>query len=264
MTSAEEVLLAARESLPGEGSVTDGWHGESVELEDGRLLIGFRWKRLPYHFAVRIDLDDLDEGVWTGEPVSTAKGWVDDLAGLLMEELDTGGAAWLSRVVRNGLVELDLDAPRAGQVPPGTTAEYHVSDRSIDGAWFVQEQGLDVAPAVDAAARGELLAWWVAYVNSTRAQPLVAQVVVTGAGVEAQLAHVELRQDVPDVVVAETVYLAVWAAACEGVRLVSCHWDHPALELAGLRRDGDGWAWRADGPVLSPPDVLRPWRPLAR
>lgn len=260
MTTAEEVLLAARESLLGEGPVTAGWYGQDVELEEGRLLVSFRWRRLPYRFAVRIDLDDLDEGVWTGEPVSTAEGWVNELAGLLMEEFDTGGVAWLPRVVRNGLVELDLDAPRVAQVPAGTTAEYYVSDRSIDGAWFVQEEGLDVAPAVDAADRGELMAWWVAYVNNSRGRPLVAQLVVTGAGGEAQLAHVQIRDDVPDAVVAEMVYLAVWAAACEGVRRVTCSWDHPVLELAGLQRDGDGWVWRADGPVLSPPAVLPPWR----
>lgn len=53
MTTAKEVLLAAQESLLGEGPVTDGWNGESVELEDGRLLVTFRWKRLPYLFSVR-------------------------------------------------------------------------------------------------------------------------------------------------------------------------------------------------------------------
>ena len=121
-----------------------------------------------------------------------------------------------------------------------------------------------MAPAVDAADRGELMAWWVAYVNNSRGRPLVAQLVVTGAGGEAQLAHVQIRDDVPDAVVAEMVYLAVWAAACEGVRRVTCSWDHPVLELAGLQRDGDGWVWRADGPVLSPPAVLPPWRRDAR
>lgn len=260
MTTAKEVLLAAQESLLGEGPVTDGWNGESVELEDGRLLVTFRWKRLPYLFSVRVDLDDLDRGVWTGEPVSTAEGWVNELAGLLMEEFDTGGVAWLPRVERNGLVELDLGSPRVGQVPAGTTAEYYVSRRDVDTAWFVQEEGLAVDPAVDAADRGELLAWWIAYVNTSRARPLMAQLVVIGDGTEAQLAHVEIRDGLAEAVVAEMVYLAVFAAASEGVRRVTCGWDHPALELAGLERAEDGWQWRADGPVLSPPAIRPPWR----
>ncbi len=260
MTTAEEVLLAAQESLLGEGPVTDGWYGESVELEDGRLLVTFRWRQLPYRFAVRVDLDDLEQGVWTGMPVSTAEEWVNDLAGLLMEEFDTGGVAWLPRVERNGLVELDLDAPRVGQVPAGTTAEYYVSRRDVDTAWFVQEEGLDVAPAVDAAERGELLAWWVAYVNSSRARPLVAQLVVTGEGEAAALAHLEVLGEVPDAVVAEMAYLAVWAVACEGVRQISSDLDPPVLGIAGLQREGGAWLWRADGPALSPPALLPPWR----
>lgn len=258
------MLQAAREVLLGEGGVTEGWYGQDVTLDQGQLLVRFTWRRLPYAFAVRIDLDELDEGMWTGMPVASAREWVGELSGWLMEEFDTGAVAWLPRVVRDGLVELQVDEPRVGQLPPGTTSQYAVSEHGIEGDWFVREHGLDPGPALEAERRGQLLRWWTAYVNNGEGLPLVAQLVVTGGGVDAHLQHLQVRDDLPDAVpdalLAELLYLAVWDAASQGARLVTAGFDHPALALAGLQQEGDLWSWEADGPVLAPPDVVPPFR----
>lgn len=263
MITHEQVLEAARRILLQDRSVTDGWRTLDVALDAGQLLVTFTWQQLPYRFAVRFALDDLAEGVWTGMPVDNADEWVHELSGLLMEEFDTGAAGGLPRVVRGDLVELLIGQPRLGQLPPEMRAVYYVDTRGVEGDWFMLENGLDPKAALDAHARRQLRAWWNAYVNNAQGLPLVAQLVVTGLGQDAHLAYLQVRDDlpepVPDVVIAELIYSAVWSAACEGARRITCSVNHPALPLTGLQRDGDLWFWQADGPVLTPPDLVPPF-----
>lgn len=261
----EQVLEAARELLLEVEAVTSGWAGDGAVLVEGKLELTFRWRRLPYRFAVRLPLDDLSESPWTGLPVTTAEEWVREASGLLMEELDTGAAAWLPRYERDGLVELLLDEPRVGELAPDMGAVYYVSELTQESNWFVREQRLDPQPALDAARRGQLLNWWCAYVNNSRGLPLVAQLVVIAGRGEAQLAYLEVREDlplpVPAAVIAEMAYMAVWEAACHGATLIVTTAQHPGLALLGLQRDGELSFWQAEGPTLAPPNITKPARP---
>ena len=133
-------------------------------------------------------------------------------------------------------------------------------------AWRATEPGgLDVAPVKDLALAGQAATWWVAFVNNSRGAPDVAQLVVVPGGPDAaRLQHLQVRQDlpdrVPDSVVAQMVYTAVFDAACEGVRTIVSVLGHPAQRhVRGLVEQEDGTlVWRYDGPFLEPPVQTRP------
>lgn len=265
MVTEEQVLHASRELLLGAGAVTAGWTGHEAEVVDGLLQLTFTWRRLPYRFAVRLALEDLSEGPWTGLPTLSAEEWVYELSGRLAEELDTGGVAWLPRLERDGLVELLWEESRFGALPVELGSVYYVSELTHQADWSVREDGLDPGWALEAVRRGDLLCWWGAYVNNSRGRPFVAQLVVTGGGREASLAHLEVREDLPQPVstalVAEMAYMAVHAAACDGSALVATDLEHPGLDLLDLQRDGPLRFWHADGPLLAPPIITTPTKP---
>ncbi len=237
--------------------MTGGWHGVAVDRDGEELVVRFRWRRLPPVFQVRLGLDGLDEGPWTGVPVETSQQWAQEVAGRLMEECDTGGVAWWQRRARDGDLELLWLEPRVNAVPRDRQPAYYVSTWSMDAADFVSEHGLDAQPVVAAAAQGRLLAWWCAYVNDSRGLSYVAQLVVTREGPGARLQHLEAAPDVPDSLVAELAYVACFDAACDGVDRVATDLDHPAIrQIPGLLETGDGsLVWTAHGPMLGPPDA---------
>lgn len=259
MLTTQEVLAAARVGLLGEGSVTDGWRGLEVELVEGQLWVVFTWRQLPYRLGVRAPLTALDRGIYVGEPVDSAQEWVDELAMWLMEEVDTGAVVWAQRVQRGEVTELLMFEPWTRQFQHGPHRDYYTGPVERGAARLVREQGLDPTAALEASGRGELLAWWVAYVNNSRGLPVVAQLVVTGADDVAHLQSLEVRHDlptaVPDMVIVDMVYMAAHAAACQGALLITCDAKHPALVAAGLLTPGDQVLWRADGHALAPPLV---------
>lgn len=264
MVTPQEVVQSAREVLLGPSTAARRWEGHSAELVGDALQVVFTWRLAPYRYAIRIRLDELAQGVWTGTPGDTAVEQVRELAGLVLEELDTGAAVWARRRVHDdGLVELLLDRPRVAALPPGRHGVFSVSDRGADGVWFAREQGLDIGPVERAIAAGQLSAWWVASVDDRRGRP-VAQAVMTRRGPDAELSHLDVRDDVglavPEAVVVELVYSALWHEVARGARVITSGLRHQALDAAGFAPDGEGWTWRADGPVLLPPELVLPFR----
>lgn len=260
----DDVVAAARVHLLRPGAVTDRWHGVAVDRDGDELVARFRWRRLPPVFQVRLGLEELDVGPWTGVPVETPQDWAYEVSGRLMEECDTGGVAWWQRCERDGDLELRWLALRVNALPQDRQPAYYVSTWSLGAADFVGEHGLDAQPAVEAAAQDRLLAWWCVYVNDPQGLPYVAQLVVTREGAGARLQHLEVAPDVPDSLVTELVYLACFDAACTGVDLIETDLDHPAIrQVPGLLRNANGsLVWTAEGPMLGPPDVTPatvPW-----
>jgi hypothetical protein len=178
VVTEEQVLHASRELLLGAGAVTEGWTGHEAEVVDGLLQLTFTWRRLPYRFAVRLALEDLSEGPWTGLPARSAEEWVYELSGRLAEEFDTGGVAWLPRLERDGLVELLWEEPRIGALSVELGSVHYVSELTHQADWSVREDGLDPGSALKAVRLGDLLCLWGAYVNNSRGRPFVAQLVV--------------------------------------------------------------------------------------
>jgi hypothetical protein len=241
----DEVLSAAQDALLGPAAVTSGFDGTSVDIEQDHLVIGFRWRRHPRQFQVRLPLGDLRNGPWTGVPTGTAEEWVHEVSGLLMEELDTGATHWAVRYECNGRIELGLDAG------PPSRSRYYVSDRSISGASCLSDQGLDVRAAVAAEASGSLRAWLQMYVDSAQGGPVVAHVVLTGAAGSA-LAQVSVLQALDEVPLPDLTRLAhhgLCVAAEAGAERITCAFQHPALVAAGMRIDEEQLLL----------DVLAPW-----
>lgn len=243
---AEEVLLAARETWLRPGAVSENLQGDAVNVEGEHLVLAFSWKRHPRQFQIRLPLADLQHGRWTGMETESPQDWVNEAFGWLMEELDTGATHWAVRHERDGLIELDLAAG-----PPSRSA-YYVSDATTRTAPWLQEHGLDVSAAVDAAAGGRLRAWMYMYADNANGEPVVAHVALVegqdpnGAAVLALQAVV----DVPLNDVTRLVHHALCSAAESGARRITCDFDHLALRAAGMQPDAAG------GLHL---DALQPW-----
>lgn len=172
MWTHAELLTAAQAALLGPAAVTGGYDGKSVTVQGDDLVVRFGWRQHPRQFQVRISLNEPEHGPWTGVPTASAAEWVNEVSGLLMEELDTGATQWAVRRERDGALELDLEAG------PPTRSAYYVSETRSAGAWWLREQGLDVEKAVAAAIDGTLLVWMQMYVDNSRGEPVVAQIVI--------------------------------------------------------------------------------------
>lgn len=246
-----ELLTAAQAALLGPAAVTDGYDGKSVTVQGDDLVVRFGWRKHPRQFQVRISLNEPEHGPWTGVPTASAVEWVNEVSGLLMEELDTGATQWAVRRERDGAIELDLEAGP----PPGSA--YYVSETRSAGAWWLREQGLDVEEAVAAATDGTLLVWMQMYVDNSRGEPVVAQIVIVRD--EQGFARVAKLQTVADVPLADVTRMAhhaLCATAEAGAARVSSSFQHPALIAAGMQGDGAELVLDA----LSPwpvPDALR-------
>lgn len=116
----EELLAAACAALVGPDAVTDGYHGKAVDVDGDDLVVRFGWRRHPRQFRVGFPLDDPDHGAGPGcRPARPASEWVNEVSGVLMEDLDTGAAQWALRRESNGTIEPELSAG-----PPDRSAYY--------------------------------------------------------------------------------------------------------------------------------------------
>ena len=263
------VVDCARVVLLVDGAVTEGFRGVAVAQDDGQLVVHFRWRNLPYPLQVRIALDDgLDP--LTRVPSDSAEDWVHGLVFRLMEELDTGAVAWCARQIRGEGWELLLDEPRVDAVPRGFLDTYFVEQRPSSRWSLMGPGGLDIAVIRELDLARTAATWWVAYVNNNHGAPDVAQLLVVRDGPDlARLHYLQVRHDlpdsVPDSVVAQMVYMAVFEAACNGARTIASGLAHPAQRhVGGLVEQQDGiLTWRYDGPFLEPPVLTRPVRPRA-
>lgn len=153
----DAVVASARRRLVADGAVTEGFRGQDVREDHGSLLVVFRWFRDPNTYAVRFPLTH--ESPWMPElpTPESVDGWVDDVAGWLMEELDTG---WVRRARRShlgGLVELDRDEARGSDVPRRYDIEAVPPDSLVE-EWLA-EAGMDVTLARQLRSEGRLLTW---------------------------------------------------------------------------------------------------------
>jgi hypothetical protein len=78
-------------------------------LLDGKdIVVTFHWRDDPWLYGVRFSTEEVPEGPSTGEVCETAEEWAQEVALLLMEELDTGLVTRGRRLVSpEGVVELD-------------------------------------------------------------------------------------------------------------------------------------------------------------
>ena len=247
----EDLLAAARTVLLRPDAVTAGFHGEAVTVEDNELVVRFMWRRHPRRFQIRLPLEDLPHGSWTGMPTSTPLEWVHEISGLLMEELDTGAMHWAARRERDGVIELNLSAG-----PPLPSA-YYISDVRPEAAQWLAEQGLEVEEAVGAERSGALMAWLQMYVDNARGEPTVGHVVIV-RGPDPRIARLAQLQIVAEVPLADSTRLAhhalCTAAEAGAVHIVS-PWQHPALIGAGMQISGQGLQLDARSPWPVPAAV---------
>jgi len=110
-------LAAVRSELSRPGAVAEGFHGLGVEPRGGDLLVVFRWRRDPNTYGVRfVLLASPAASPWTGLPVQSAHDWASDVAGWLMEQLESALVRRAGRREVAGVVELDSDGQRGWEV----------------------------------------------------------------------------------------------------------------------------------------------------
>lgn len=95
-----------------EARVRTGPDGEKTPMRallDGTdIVVTFHWRDDPQLYGVRFATTEAPEGPSTGEVCETAEEWAQEVALVLMEELDTGLVTRGRRVVSpSGVVELD-------------------------------------------------------------------------------------------------------------------------------------------------------------
>lgn len=77
-------------------------------LDGTDIVVTFHWRDDPQLYGVRFSITEAPEGPSTGEVCETAEEWAQEVALVLMEELDTGLVTRGRRVVSpSGVVELD-------------------------------------------------------------------------------------------------------------------------------------------------------------
>ena len=119
-----------------EARVRTGPDGEKTPMRallDGTdIVVTFHWRDDPQLYGVRFATTEAPEGPSTGEVCETAEEWAQEVALVLMEELDTGLVTRGRRVVSpSGVVELDYrhDDPayqeRATTLPPLPDGYYY-------------------------------------------------------------------------------------------------------------------------------------------
>lgn len=104
---APEHLLAVVQDFVGSGPDDQQTPMDSL-LDGADIIVTFRWRDHPQLFGVRFPTTQAPAGPMTGEVCETAEEWAQEVALVLMEELDTGLVTRGRRVVGpHGVVELD-------------------------------------------------------------------------------------------------------------------------------------------------------------
>jgi len=134
---ATEHLLAVVQDFVGSGPDDEQTPMQAL-LDGADILVTFRWRDDPQLYGVRFPTTQTHEGPMTGEVCETAEKWAQEVALVLMEELDTGLVTRGRRVVGpNGVVELDYQ-----HNDPGYEEKTH-SLPSLPGGQFYR---VEVAP----------------------------------------------------------------------------------------------------------------------
>jgi hypothetical protein len=239
----DETLTAARERLLRPGAVTDGFGPLDVQIAGDFLAVRFHWRRDPNCFVVRLRLPETAESPWTGCPVDSAEEWVADLAGALMEELDTGFVRRARRTRHGDEVELawadEQELPRQ--------QAYYVSGVPVgfgpEPGRHLASAGLDVSGPRQAFAQRRLISWLQAYVNNAQGRPYVGQAVVVGDPESADAAVLDVLETVAGTPEDVSYLLAVDAVhdAAEAGYLVVRTWlADPVLPALGFISRGNG------------------------
>jgi hypothetical protein len=235
--SREETLTAARERLLRAGGVTDGFGPLDVQIADDFLAVRFRWWQDPNRFVVRLRLPDTAESPWTGCPVDSAEEWAADLAGALMEELDTGFVRRARRTPQGDEVELAWEEDR--ELPD--ILGYYISgvpfEFGPDPGRHLASAGFDISLPRRAIEEGRLISWLEAYVDNAQGRPYVGQAVVVGDRVSADAAVLDVLETVagiPEDVSSILALNAVHGAAEAGYLVVTTRLADPVLTALGF------------------------------
>ena len=213
-------------------------------------MVGFRWRRHPRTFAVRVPLTP--DSPWTGAPFTSAQDWAYEVALLLMEELDTGAACWAQRRERDGRLELLLEAG-----PPRRSACWV----SRAAAGRLCGDGFDTGPALRAAAEGRL-AWLMTSPDSAVPRPVLGNVVVEEAGGGGRVSTLELRDGLARSDAVALGHAALCEAAEAGAERITSAGGSAVLLDAGLRSvPRGGLALDTTGPFPVPAAVRPPATP---
>lgn len=226
-----ETLAAVGRVVLAPGAVTDGFQGIDVREEDGRLLTEFRWRMDPNAYVVAFAFPEDATSPWTGLPVDDAQEWAQEIAFLLMEELDTGLVARARRSQRGDAVELAVHDVPGDVLGP----EFYLGEVLPENDWIVAEAGLNPAVPQQSRRDGRLISWLAVHPNTRRFHPLVAHGSVSWLPGQSGVASLDLLEAAPGEashVVGGLAKTLVFLAAYAGASTVVA--SHSAEELAAL------------------------------
>lgn len=233
-------LTSARAHLLRDSAVTDGFTGVDVQAADRHIVAVFRWRLDPSTYTVRVRGPGHPPlSPWTGLPAISTEQWAADLAGLLMEELDTGLVRRARRTASGDVVELHID-----DAPDRFGDDYYVSRVPLDGeaGRWLETFGMDVSwPRAELAAE-RLLSWLMVCENNERGEPLVGQVATAWEpdGTAVRLGVLHVAATAPERVGHALAHHAVHDAAEAGARRVVTACGGAGLAAAGFTTAPDG------------------------
>lgn len=235
--------MATRSALLRPGAVADGFRGRGVTLHGEELLVTFRWWSDPNTYGVRFELPLVPaDSPWTGVPVHSADQWASDVAGWLMEELQTGLVRRARLREVDGVVELDPDQQRGWDIT-GWYVSMGGWVTPARGALALAAAGIGPVRSAQLLAGGRLIRWLYANVNNSTASPTVGQAAVgwvTSSVGPARLDLLTLDPAVPVSVGRMLAHHAVHDAAEAGATEVVSTLEIPWLRDVGFRPDPRG------------------------
>lgn len=232
-----ETLTATRAALLQPGAVADGFRGRGVELQSGNLLVTFQWWADPNTYGLRFELPASPaESPWTGLPVHSADEWASDVAGWLMEQLQTGLIRRAGRHEVAGVAELDLNRQRGWDI---TGYSVSMSGRLLPAraAFALIATGVGPVRAAQLLTGGRLISWLYAYLDDSTGSSTVGQAVVgwgSRSSEPARLVLLAIDSHVPVSVGRMLAHHAVHDAAEAGAIKVTTTLNAPWLLDVGF------------------------------
>lgn len=220
----DEILLALRRVF--RSGISDRGVLVDLVMRDDRPLVTFRWADDPHVYGIMLDPPD--------PMADSLVEWARDTGFELLEDVDTGRVYRSIRSADEGFILLaEHDRPIDERI-----FSSEMSDEA-DG-WWLLEHGFDATAGLTRKASGELIAWLMAYVNNSRAEPVIGQAVVgwSGEGV-AHIDVLETARGTPVTAQLDLAHLACVMAAEAGAHHVTTSSDIAELELMGFRVGAD-------------------------